>query len=114
MVVTWGEKHRFQTAVKTDAPGTDISNPSFDQAFRIPITSDLVGGKPESFRIALLNGEKEIGRVEVPYSKVLNAPEMTLQDKFDVGEGATIRASICLRGLVAGTTPKAALPERTK
>ncbi|KAK4953153.1 hypothetical protein LTR10_008859 [Elasticomyces elasticus] len=97
--VTWGEKHSYQTAIKTDSPGMDMNNPAFDQNFRIPLTSDLVGSGV--FRIALLNGEKETGAVEIPFADVLSAPEMTLQNKFDMGGGATVRASICLRGVKA-------------
>jgi Ca2+-dependent lipid-binding protein len=104
VVVTWGEKNRFQTAVKTDAPGTDINNPSFDQNFRVPITTDMVGKKAEKFRIALMNGEKEVGGVDVPFDDVLNAPDMVLQKLFGVGSGATVKASICLRGIGAETT----------
>ncbi|XMA09885.1 hypothetical protein WAI453_002676 [Rhynchosporium graminicola] len=108
VVVSWGEKHRFQTAVKTDAPGTDISNPSFDQTFRIPITADMMGSGAQSFRIALMNGKAEIGAVDIPLEDVKNAPDMILQDRFDVG-GAKVRASICLRGIVPASMD---LPER--
>ncbi|KAK5678953.1 hypothetical protein LTS10_008608 [Elasticomyces elasticus] len=97
--VTWGETQKFQTAIKTDSPGMDMNNPTFDQNFRVPLTSDLVGSGV--FRIALLNGEKETGAVEIPFADVLSAPEMTLQNKFDMGGGATVRASICLRGVRA-------------
>ncbi|KIX99925.1 uncharacterized protein Z520_04562 [Fonsecaea multimorphosa CBS 102226] len=116
VVVTWGKNHRFQTAVKTDAPGTDISNPAFDQAFRLPITTDLVGSSPDDFRISLLNGEKEIGAVDIPFASVADAPNKILQQKFDVGGGATVRASIRLEGIVPGEMPQhgAALPERHK
>ena len=113
VVVTWGEKQRFQTAVRTDAPGSDISNPAFDQAFRIPITTDLAGSQ-EKFRIALLNGEKEMGAVDVPFADVANAPDMILQKKFPVGNIATISASICIRGVVQGDMQQQALPNRSK
>jgi Ca2+-dependent lipid-binding protein len=114
VVVTWGATQRFQTAIKTDAPGTDISNPAFDQAFRLPITTDLAGSSPDKFRIALLDGEKEIGGVDVPFESVANAPDKTLQQNFDVGNGATVRASIRLRGIVPGELPQVALSDRTK
>ena len=113
VVVTWGESNRFQTAIKTDAPGTDISNPSFDQAFRIPVTTTM-GSSPQNFRLALMNGEKEIGGVDVPFADVTKAPEMMLENTFDVGNGATIRAQICVRGVVQGETPQQALPDRSK
>jgi Ca2+-dependent lipid-binding protein len=95
--VTFGQKNSFRTAIKEDAVGTDINNPTFDQNFRIPISTD---SGSDSFRIALLNGEQEVGAVEVPFADVQNAPEMTLANKFDVGGGTTVRASICLKGLV--------------
>lgn len=114
VVVTWGKTQRFQTAIKTNAPGTDISNPAFDQAFRVPITTDLVGSSPDKFRIALLDGEKEIGGVDIPFASVADAPDRILQQKFDVGNGATVRASIRLRGIVPGEMPQVALPDRRR
>ena len=113
VVVTWGEKQRFQTAVKADAPGTDINNPAFDQAFQIPITADLAGSQ-EKFRIALLNGKEEMGAVDVPFADVANAPDMLLQNKFPVGNGATISASVRIRGVVPGELQQQALPNRSK
>lgn len=114
VVVTWGKTQRFQTAIKTDAPGTDISNPAFDQAFRLPITTDLVGSSPDNFRIGLLDGEKEIGGVDIPFASVADAPDKILQQKFDVGNGATVRASIRLRGIVPEDISQISLPDRRK
>lgn len=112
VVVTWGEAQRFQTGIMADAPGYDINNPSFDQAFRIPITTDLVGSSPHSFRIALLDGEKEIGSADVPFANVSDAPDKTLQQKFDVGNGASVRASIRLRGIASSDVSKERLAIR--
>merc|ERR1711939_314153 len=92
----------------------DINNPAFDQGFRVPITTDLVGSSPDNFRIALLDGEKEIGSVDVPFASVADAPDRLLQQKFDVGNGASVRASIRLRGVVPGEIPQVALPDRRK
>lgn len=114
VAVTWSEKHSFQTATKSDAPGTDISNPTFDQAFRIPVTSDMVGSSAQSFRIALLNKKVEMGAVEIPLSDVLGAPDMILQNKLDVGGGATVRVSIWLRGIEPASVEEITLPERQK
>lgn len=102
VVISWGSTQRFQTVIKTDAPGSDINNPSFDQAFRFPVTADLAG---QNFRITLLDGEREIGSADVPFDRVIGAPDMVLQESFDVGGGTTIRASICLRGIVHGDLP---------
>ncbi|KAG7287779.1 hypothetical protein NEMBOFW57_007294 [Staphylotrichum longicolle] len=93
--ITWGE-HVFRTAVKSDAPGVDIENPSFDQAFRVTLKAGMIPGPP--VRIALLDGEVERGVVEVALEDVLASEEMALQKFFDVGEGATVRAGIWLRG----------------
>ncbi|CAJ2509385.1 Uu.00g144110.m01.CDS01 [Anthostomella pinea] len=95
--VTWGKKE-FRTAAKSHSPGTDIFNPSFDQAFRIPVTADLLAN-PGHFKIALLNKADETGSVEIPFQQVLASPGLVREDSFDVGPGATVRASISLRGL---------------
>jgi Ca2+-dependent lipid-binding protein len=95
--VSWGGKE-FRTAIKTYTPGTDIFNPSFDQAFRIPITRDMVNS-PAPFRVSLLNKEVETGAVEIPFGDVQNAQELSVADSFDVGSGATVRVAIGLRGL---------------
>ncbi|OLN81420.1 Extended synaptotagmin-2 [Colletotrichum chlorophyti] len=95
--VSWGAKE-FQTPAKTYSPGTDIFNPSFDTAFKIPVTADMLAN-PASFRIALLNKTDETGAVEIPFSDVLQAPGLLKEEAFDVGSGATVRASISLRGL---------------
>ncbi|KAK2033519.1 C2 domain-containing protein [Colletotrichum zoysiae] len=95
--VTWGAKE-FQTAAKSYSPGTDIFNPSFDQAFRIPVTADLIAN-PANFKISLMNKASETGSVEIPFEEVLGAPGLVREDSFDVGSGATVRASISLRGL---------------
>jgi Ca2+-dependent lipid-binding protein len=101
VVVTWGSKHRFQTAVQTDAPGTDINNPIFDQNFRIPVTAaDMTAG---NLRIVCMDKEAEIGAVEIPFEDLRKAPDMTLQDNFDVGDGVRVRASISLRAVKAAS-----------
>ena len=95
---------KAQTTIHANVPGTGISNPAFDQAFRVPITTDLMGGSSENFRIALLDGEKEIGAVDVPFAQVADALDKILQQKFEVGDGTSVRASIRLRGIVPGQT----------
>lgn len=94
---------------ESDAPGTDINNPSFNQNFRIPITSKAGS---ESFRITLLNGEQEVGTVDVPFADVQNAPDMKIQDTFDVGGGQQVRAGIALKGLGAFNAQELTLPRR--
>ncbi|KAH9986936.1 C2 domain-containing protein [Xylariaceae sp. FL0662B] len=95
--VTWGD-HEFRTAAKSYSPGTDIFNPSFDQAFRIPVTADLLAD-PTNFRIALLNKNDETGAIEITFEDILQSPGLVKEESFDVGYGATVRASISLRGL---------------
>lgn len=95
--VSWG-KRTFRTAVKTYAPGTDIFNPSFDQAFIIPITSDLIGD-PAPFRFSLLNKEAEVGVFEIPYADMQYRPDLKVADTYDIGNGVTIRVAISLKGL---------------
>ena len=109
ILVTYGDKHRFQTAIKTDAPGTDINNPTFDQQFRIPVTGDMTSG---TLRIACMDKETEVGAAEVPFADLAKAPDMTLTDNFDVGNGAKVRASICLRGLKHASLQEITLPQR--
>ncbi|KAI0147725.1 hypothetical protein GGR57DRAFT_505329 [Xylariaceae sp. FL1272] len=97
--VTWGKATEtpLQTAAVSYAPGTDIFSPSFNTPFRIPITRSMVSSA-ESFYIVLMNKKDEVGRVEVPFQDVVNAPHMTLEKEFDVGSGMTVRASFSLRG----------------
>jgi Ca2+-dependent lipid-binding protein len=96
--VNWGAKHEFRTAVQSYSQGVDIFNPSFDTAFRIPITAaDLAS--PASFRLTLMNRDVETGSIEVTFADMLSAPGMTKEDTFAVGTGgSTVRASIWLRG----------------
>jgi len=97
VLVSWGGMD-FRTAGKTYTPGTDIFNPSFDQAFRIPINRDLVE-RPSDFRISLLNKTNETGSVQIPFADVLNAPGCNVANAYDVGSGVTVRVSISLNGL---------------
>lgn len=95
--VTWGAKE-FRTTVQSYTPGTDIFNPSFDQAFKIPITRDMVAN-PGAFKISLMNQETVTGAVEIPFTDVLSNPDLVVANNFDVGGGAAVRASISLYGL---------------
>ena len=114
VVVSWGKEKHFQTAVKTDAPGTDINNPGFDQSFRFPVTLDMVGSNVAPLRLALMNGEKEIGGVNIAYADLQKTPDGILKNSFDIGGGTTVRASFCLRGILPHTLQQSELPERSK
>lgn len=98
--LTWGDK-KFQTVAKTYTPGMDIFNPSFDQAFRIPLTSEMVANPAAlgSFKLSLLNKTVETGAAEVAFQDVLDAPGMVKDGTFDVGSGASVRASIYVHGI---------------
>ncbi|KAK4216430.1 hypothetical protein QBC37DRAFT_90497 [Rhypophila decipiens] len=98
VAVTWGS-NKFRTAIKTDIPGSDVQNPSFDQAFRIPLQAGaLTGAAP--VRIALMDGTTETGAIEVKLEDVLAAPDLVLQKDFAIGggDGPVVRAAIVLRG----------------
>ena len=112
VVVTWGSKNRFQTAIKSDAPGTDINNPFFEQNFRIPVTA--ADSTSEVLRIAVLDGETEVGSADVPFGDLQKAPEMTMEDTFDLGNGLKVRACLCLRGLKHAKIEEMTLPTREK
>ncbi|QDS75787.1 hypothetical protein FKW77_000001 [Venturia effusa] len=104
VVVTWGSKHRFRTSVKQDAPGTDINNPTFDQQFRIPVTTtDMTN---QSLRIAVLDGEREVGAVDVLIADLQNKDSLVRD--FDVGE-AKVRASVSLRGITSASLREMAI-----
>lgn len=98
VAVTWGA-NTFRTAIKTDMPGTDVQNPSFDQAFRVPLQAGALSNAAP-VRITLMNGTTETGSVEVKLEDVLAAPGLTLQKDFAIGggNGAVVRAAIVLRG----------------
>lgn len=98
--VTWGDK-KFVTAAKTYTPGTDIFNPSFDQAFRIPLTSDLLANPAGAgnLKISLLNKTVESGSAEVSFQDLVSAPGLLREESFDVGSGASVRARISVHGL---------------
>ncbi|KAM0353041.1 hypothetical protein ACHAPU_001927 [Fusarium lateritium] len=95
--VTWGDKE-FTTPAKTYTPGTDIFNPSFDTAFRFPITAEQLSS-PQSFRLTLKNGANEQGTFEIPFDTVSGAQGMNREEEFDVGNGVAVRARIAIRGL---------------
>ena len=94
--VLWG-KEEFQTAVKSYTPGVDIFSPAFDAAFKIPLTGGNVGDKGD-FRIVLMDGKREVGEARVGWEDVVGGEGMTRAERFEVGGGAEVRASIRVRG----------------
>lgn len=95
--VVWGESN-FRTGIKSDAPGSDVQNPSFDVAYNIPLSSKVTvqGAAPVS--LILMDGEKERGSVEIPLDKVLAAPGMALAEDHKLADGSIIRAAVVIRG----------------
>ena len=62
-----------------------------------------------------MNADKSVGSVDVPFADVQKAPNMTLANKFGMGGGATVKASISLRGVKAANMDQArsSLPDRS-
>lgn len=95
--VVWGDAN-FRTAIKTDCPGTDVQNPSFDVAYTVPLTNKVTVSGAAPVRLVLLDGENEAGAVDIPLDQVLGAPQMTLAQDFKLANGASIRAAVIIRG----------------
>lgn len=98
--VTFG-KREFCTPVALDAPGVmDGVNPVFDTPFLLPLGSeDKESVADTPLVLALVNGKKEIGRVVVEYCQLLEAPNLTIARTAEVGQGASIKFSVSLRGV---------------
>ncbi|KAF1835963.1 hypothetical protein BDW02DRAFT_596908 [Decorospora gaudefroyi] len=95
--ITWGDK-TFQTVAKTYTPGMDIFNPAFDQAFRIPLTADMMAN-PHHFKLSLMNKNSEVGSTELGFQDVMAAEGMVKEGEFEVGGGASVRARVSLFGV---------------
>lgn len=74
----------------------------------------MVSGSASAFKFTLMSGEKELGTVDVPLTEVQNAPDGILQSTFATGDGASIKASICIRGIAPATMEESTLPVRSK
>jgi len=98
--VAWGSdpKHSFATSTLSYTPGIDIFNPSFDQAFRVPITKSMLQNPP-AFEITMMNGMDKVGSAELPFEEVLNAEGCVKEGELDVGGGVRVRAQITVCGL---------------
>lgn len=96
--VDWGAEHTFRTAIKTDAPGTDIENPSFDQAFQMPLKAGILDGAPP-VKLTVMDAERDVGSVEVSLDEVLQVENLRLEKVFAIGNGVQLSAGIWLRGI---------------
>jgi Ca2+-dependent lipid-binding protein len=98
VAIKWGQS-AFRTGVKSDSPGSDIQNPTFDVGYTVPLSATVAVSGAAPVRLILMDGEKERGFVDVPLQEVLAAPELTLQKDFALeGDAAIIRAAVILRG----------------
>ncbi len=95
--VVWGESN-FRTAIKTDAPGSDVQNPGFDVAYNVPLSNKVTVHGAAPVKLILMDGEKERGSVDIPLEKVLGAPGMALAEDHKLADGAVIRAAVVIRG----------------
>lgn len=98
--VVWGESN-FRTAIKTDCPGTDVQNPSFDVAYTVPLTNKVTVSGAGPVRLILLDGETERAAVDVSLGEVLNAPNLFLAKDFQMPDNSIVRAAIVVRGIAA-------------
>lgn len=98
--VTFG-KRKFCTPVISDVPGvTDGANPVFDATFLVPLQDEYNKTSVDnSLVLTLFNGKEEIGEVLVKRSQILAAPNLTIEQKVDVGKGASVRFYVSLRGV---------------
>lgn len=98
--VTFGERE-FCTPIVCDVPGvTDGANPAFDKSFLVALgAEDEESIVDTPLVLTLENGEEEIGQVSVKYAQLLEAPNLTIERKADVGQGASIKFSVSLRGV---------------
>jgi len=82
-------------------PGVmDGTNPVFDAPFLVPLgAEDKESVMDTPLVLALVNGKEEIGRVVLEYSQLLEAPDLTIERKVEVGQGASIKFSVSLRGV---------------
>jgi hypothetical protein len=99
MAKTQFDEKTFQTALVTDVPGVDPNNPCFDATYSIPVTSDIVKAAPDiSFQV--LNNAAVIGDFKVPFSQVLMAPQLTLENEHILPEGGSFLTRTMLQGMV--------------
>lgn len=92
-------KREFRTPVVCDAPGVDGANPAYDAAFLVALGSEDKEPVDTPLALTLVNGKEEIGRVFVKHSQLLAATNLTVERKVDVGQGASIKFSVSLRGV---------------
>lgn len=96
-------KSEFTTLMVTDVPGMDPNNPMFDMAVRIPLTAAITAA-PSDFTFTLLDKKSKLGTVVIPYDTVIKAPGLCFSsedspDLFKVDNGASLQASITIRGI---------------
>ena len=96
---TFGRRE-YCTPVVCDAPSVDSANPVYDAVFFAALGSeeeDSIADTP--IVLVLVNGKEEIGLVSVEYSKLLGSKNLTVESTSEVGQGASIKFSVSLRGV---------------
>lgn len=96
VAVTYGTDD-FTTPIICDMPGQDPLNPCFDCSFRILLSSKQAA-QPSDISFTLKNGKECIDSIVVPYSDVLNAPDLCLRNKFPFKNGSILDASVSIQG----------------
>jgi hypothetical protein len=97
--VTCGSSE-FVTATVTDCPGVDALNPTYDCAFHMPLTVDVVKNSDVGFH--LMNGTppSTLGSLMVTQSDLVAAKDRTVTGRRKLGnQGASLEFRILLRGV---------------
>jgi len=96
------EGKTFVTGAVVAAPGVDALNPTYDLAFHLPLTPNMVkGGKMKDLSFSLMNGAKtNLGTTVVTHDQVAAAPENVLTEKRPIGKGgAKVEFRVALYGV---------------
>lgn len=81
-----------------DMPGIDVNNPCSDIMMRVLLTPEIVAEAPD-IKVTLKNDGEPIGEFAIPFADVMGAPEMSVEEVFDVESGGTVKAKAYLLGI---------------
>lgn len=99
VTVAFGRKVN-RTVTVLDAPGIDVLNPTYDATFLMPLDYDAAAAIAETpVVLTLMNGKDEVGAATVDYAQLLEAQDLTVKTKAEVGRGAFIEFLVSLRGV---------------
>lgn len=88
----------FKTNVVIDVPGTDPLNPSFDAAFRVPLSHEMAQN-PCDVKLTLMNNKDNLGSITVAMQDVAAAKDAVLTDEYKLENGAIIKTRVVLHGI---------------